>query len=153
MLMPLVSIFDVAKYILQKHHDITCMKLHKLAYYCQAWSLVWDEMPIFAEPIKAWSSGPVIEELYVTHKETHIINLDIIMPLARNKLHEGQIATINAVLRSYATLSANQLYNLISNELPYLQARHGLSDLERGDREIDLHSMLTFYTDVFIKNS
>lgn len=37
-----LSVFDVATYILQKRGDMSCMKLQKLCYYAQAWSLVWD---------------------------------------------------------------------------------------------------------------
>ena len=37
-----MSVFDVATYILQKRGDMSCMKLQKLCYYAQAWSLVWD---------------------------------------------------------------------------------------------------------------
>mgnify|MGYP001247259517 CR=1 FL=1 len=41
----MVSVFDVASYILQKQGPMTTMKLQKLVYYCQAWSLVWNEEP------------------------------------------------------------------------------------------------------------
>lgn len=29
-------------------------------YYAQAWSLVWDEKPLFPERIEAWVNGPVL---------------------------------------------------------------------------------------------
>ena len=34
------NVFDVAKYILEKEGKLSTMKLQKLCYYCQAWSLV-----------------------------------------------------------------------------------------------------------------
>lgn len=37
------SVFDVAEYILDKLQTTTAMKLEKLCYYCQAWSLAWDD--------------------------------------------------------------------------------------------------------------
>ena len=43
------SVFDIAQYILSATGEMTTMKLQKLVYYCQAWSLVWDEEPIFNE--------------------------------------------------------------------------------------------------------
>ncbi|MCH7691617.1 MAG: DUF4065 domain-containing protein, partial [candidate division Zixibacteria bacterium] len=55
-----ISVFDVAKYILSKLGGVSAMKLHKLLYYAQAWSLVWDERPLFQERIEAWVSGPVV---------------------------------------------------------------------------------------------
>jgi len=60
----LPSVFDVAKYILEKQGPMSIGKLHKLLYYCQAWSLVWDEKPIFDSRIEAWISGPVVREIY-----------------------------------------------------------------------------------------
>lgn len=33
-------IFDTARYILEKEGQMSTMKLQKLCYYCQAWSLV-----------------------------------------------------------------------------------------------------------------
>lgn len=27
--------------------------------YCQAWSLVWDDTPLFEEDFQAWTNGPV----------------------------------------------------------------------------------------------
>lgn len=60
----MVSCFDVVKYILEKQGPMSQMKLHKLLYYCQAWSLVWDDMPLFHERLEAWGSGPVVPELH-----------------------------------------------------------------------------------------
>ena len=40
--LPRVRAYDVAVYILNKLGSCTSMKLHKLLYFCQAWSLVWD---------------------------------------------------------------------------------------------------------------
>ncbi len=45
----MATVFDVAKYILEKNSEMSTMKLQKLCYYAQAWSLVWDDSPIFDE--------------------------------------------------------------------------------------------------------
>lgn len=37
-----MTVFDVAKYVLHRTGQLTTMKLEKLVYYCQAWSLAWD---------------------------------------------------------------------------------------------------------------
>ena len=44
----MASVFDVAAYILHRAGTMTAMKLQKLVFYSQAWSLVWDEKPLFA---------------------------------------------------------------------------------------------------------
>ena len=64
----MVSVYDVAQYILGKIGPLTTMKLQKLLYYSQAWSLVWDDKPLFAEEFEAWANGPVCRELYNMHK-------------------------------------------------------------------------------------
>ena len=62
------TVFDVAVYILRKTGPISAMKLQKLVYYSQAWSLAWDESPLFINKIQAWTSGPVVRELYDVHR-------------------------------------------------------------------------------------
>ena len=56
----MVTVFDVVRFILEQKGSTTAMKLQKLVYYCQAWSLVWDEQPLFKERIEAWVNGPVV---------------------------------------------------------------------------------------------
>lgn len=64
----MTSIFDVAAYVLDKLGVMTTMKLEKLCYYSQAWSLVWDERRLFPERFEAWANGPVCPDLYHAHK-------------------------------------------------------------------------------------
>ena len=63
-----VSVDDVAAYILSRKGPMSAMKLQKLVYYCQAWSLVWDDAPLFREPIEAWANGPVCPPLWERHR-------------------------------------------------------------------------------------
>lgn len=49
----MATVHDVAAYILAKHGPMTAMKLEKLVYYSQAWSLVWDDKPLFRSKIEA----------------------------------------------------------------------------------------------------
>ena len=41
----MASVHDVAAFILADLGWVGAMKLQKLVYYAQAWSLVWDEQP------------------------------------------------------------------------------------------------------------
>lgn len=45
-----------------KHVDP--LKLIKLTYICQGWSLALREKPLFSESVEAWRYGPVIPSLY-----------------------------------------------------------------------------------------
>ena len=74
----MVTVFDVAKYILEQHGPTTTVKLQKLVFYCQAWSLVWDKVPIFDESIEAWANGPVVPVLFSKHKGKYNIVLAVL---------------------------------------------------------------------------
>ena len=70
----MANVFDVAKYVLKRLGPITTMKLEKEVYYCQAWSLGWDEKPLFHEDFQAWANGPVCPELFHKHKGKFVID-------------------------------------------------------------------------------
>ena len=64
----MATVFDVAKYILRKCGRISTWKLEKLCYYSQAWTMAWDEIPLFNEDFEAWANGPVCPEFFKEHK-------------------------------------------------------------------------------------
>ena len=144
MLRQMTNVFDVAKYILQKQGSMTTMKLQKLVYYCQAWSLVWDEKPLFNEKIQAWASGPVVRELYDQHKGKFTIS-DIDKGNI-SKLTEKQKATIDAVLKAYCDKPAQWLADLTHMEQPWIDARIGYDPGENCGNEISLSSMAEYYS-------
>ena len=72
----MTSAKTLAEYLIYLNHkiqgqdtDITPMKLQKLLYYCQGYSLALTGKPIFSEPIKAWTHGPVIDSVYQEYKK------------------------------------------------------------------------------------
>lgn len=144
MLKTMATIHDVAAYILKKRGPMSVMKLHKLAYYSQAWSLVWEDRPIFPERIEAWVNGPVIPELYDKHKGQFMLE----------EWRRGEIdsliyadqETIDIVLDAYADKDAQYLSDLTHTEQPWLLAREGMHHTERGCREISLASMMEYYS-------
>ncbi len=141
-----VSVFDVAVYVMNRVQECTTMKLHKLLYYCQAWTLVWDERPLFRENIEAWANGPVIRELFNFHKGMFIIK-DSDMTIGNESvLSEHQRDNINEVLDFYGNKSSQWLIDQTHIETPWLEARKGLDQTERGNRVIELDSMYQFYS-------
>jgi uncharacterized phage-associated protein len=139
----LCSAHDVAAYILGKCGQMTAMKLQKLVYYSQAWSLVWDERPMFAERIEAWANGPVTPELYKVHRG----QFEVAKWPGGDAACLGAVAreTVDAVLGFYGPRSAQWLSDLTHDEAPWRDAREGLQDGERGDREITLAAMAEYY--------
>ncbi len=138
------NVFDVASYILQKKGTMTTMKLQKLVYYCQAWSLVWDEKPLFLEPIQAWANGPVIPVLFDKHRGNYSIS-----SISNGKISNLSIEqkeTIDKVLEHYGDKSANWLIELTHLEAPWRNARKGLYQLERGDSVISHSELAEYYS-------
>lgn len=60
----MANVFYTAKYVLEQTGEMSTMKLQKLCYYFQAWSLVWYDSPLFGEDFQAWANGPVCPELF-----------------------------------------------------------------------------------------
>ena len=147
---PKVRVFDVAAYILQKMKPMTTMKLQKLVYYSQAWSLVWDEEPIFEENIEAWANGPVVRDLFDYHRGMYEISA---IPIGNPRLlNDVQQETIDAVLEYYGDKSAQWLIELTHMEDPWIQARKGLPRLERGNKVISLDSMAEYYSSLPVED-
>jgi uncharacterized phage-associated protein len=144
---PKTNVFDVAVYILKKTGPISAMKLQKLVYYSQAWSLVWDDAALFNEKIEAWTSGPVVRELYERHRGQFVVSEEIFRGfISGEKFSKEQKETIDIVLRSYADKSAQWLSDQTHSEEPWKIAREGLPDTERGSKEITLESMSEYYS-------
>ena len=138
-----VSAHDVAAFILEKQGEMSAMKLQKLVYYSQAWSLVWDDEPLFAEEIQAWANGPVIPALYARHQGRFKVKEWQGDP---NKLTDPQRETIMKVLEFYGPLTPQVLSDLTHTERPWLNARSGLAVGDRGSRVISLADMAEYYS-------
>lgn len=123
---------------------MTTWKLQKLVYYSQAWSLVWDERPLFQAQIKAWANGPVVPVLYHKHKGKFRVSS---WPDGDpSKLTASEKATINGVLDFYGDKTSQWLSDLTHNEAPWREARGSLAPGERGSEVITLDSMLRYYS-------
>ncbi|MFQ5954495.1 MAG: Panacea domain-containing protein, partial [Kiloniellales bacterium] len=139
---------DVAKYVLRilkrrGETPVTTWKLQKLVYYAQAWSLVWDDEPIFQNRIEAWAGGPVVPDLYQQHRGRFKI-ADIAGGDWRN-LTEDERETVDVVVNHYGQKSAQYLSELTHQERPWREARRGLRPGKRGTREITQDLLADYY--------
>ena len=139
----MANVFDIAEFILREQGPMTTWKLQKLVYYCQVWSLVWDDNPLFSEPIEAWANGPVVRKLYEIHRGQYIIT-DIPQGNPNNLIPE-EVETIKAVLNYYGNKSSQYLSDLTHMEDPWQLARQGISGDRRSNQIISLESMAEYY--------
>lgn len=116
------------------------LKLQKLVYYAQGFSLAITGSPIFKEEIQAWQHGPVVPDLYHSlkkHGSEHVqppvngINLEDYSEDVRELLNE--------VYSVYGQFSASKLRNMTHNESPWKQA------MELGPSTTISHSALKEY--------
>lgn len=140
----MANVFDVAKYILEKKNPMTTMKLQKLVYYSQAWSVVWDEKPMFAETIEAWASGPVVRALYDEHKG--IFQIPDLEKGNADNLGIEEKETIDAVLQAYGDKPAQWLSDLTHMEKPWNEAREGCDLGDNCENEITPASLAEYYS-------
>lgn len=148
----MATVHDVAAYILRARGQMTAMKLQKLVYYSQAWSLVWDEKPLFGERIEAWINGPVVPDLYAMHRG----NFEVSPPFPNGKpeaLEAVQRETLDAVLRSYGDRTSQWLSDLTHSEAPWRDARRGLAPDQRGHAEITQAAMAEYYSSLNEENA
>lgn len=140
----MANVFDTAKYILKKTGKTSPMKLQKLCYYAQAWSLVWDGKPLFLEDFEAWKSGPVCRGLFDLTEDLSLVSEDDIIGNTEN-LSDVQKESINAVLEHYGDKSAMWLSSLSCSEEPRnIAIKNVLGEVSVGI--ISKESMLAYYS-------
>jgi uncharacterized phage-associated protein len=135
-------VLNVAEYILRRLGAMDTMKLQKLVYYSQAWSLAWTGLPLFLNRIEAWRDGPVCPDLFHVHKKRYTIatvggDADALSPKERD--------TIDSVLAFYGERSADWLSEVTHQEDPWREARRGLLPFQSSQREITHDAMKLYY--------
>lgn len=140
----MANVFDAAKYILEQLGEMSTMKLQKLCYYAQAWSLVWDDVPLFNEEFEAWANGPVCPELF--YKTQGIFSVTAKDETGGSgDLSENQKDTIDAVLEHYGNHNAQWLSQLTHMEDPWNDARKGIPIGAGCSNIITKESMAMYY--------
>jgi uncharacterized phage-associated protein len=143
------SALDIAQYFLHRvdreaGDTISALKLQKLVYYAQVWSMVLRNQPLFSQPIEAWKHGPVVRELWEKHK-TYRYQAIPIPTSPHPQLTTSELEVLDCVWSRYGELSAHQLSELTHSEPPWQTARNGLNDDEASDQVISLDEMKIFH--------
>ncbi|ASI96277.1 Panacea domain-containing protein [Vibrio parahaemolyticus] len=144
-----MSVFDVAKYILEKQGEITAMKLQKLAFYVKAWALVWDEEELFNEEFQAWANGAVSPELYNIHRGMFKVSADLFKDYDSASFTVDQKETIDKVLEFYGDYTAQQLSDINHQEEPWKNARGDLAPTARCNEVITSAAIFEYYSGVW----
>lgn len=111
--------------------SISHLKLQKLLYYAQAWSLVLLDQPLFAENFQAWVHGPVLPSVYRKYRGSSYEPLPAPAPADVPRFAPGIETLLEDVFRLYGAHTATALENQTHRETPWIAAR--------GDRPRTAH--------------
>lgn len=140
-----MSVFDVARYILDKQGRMSSWKLQKLCYYAQAWTLAWKEAPLFDEDFEAWANGPVCPTLFFANQGKFMIEPEMIDGKS-SELTEDQKENIDIVLKSYGDKDAYWLREQTHSEDPWRDARGNLPEGAKCSNVITKDAMGLYYS-------
>lgn len=141
----MVSVFDVAKYILLSKGEMSTWKLQKLCYYAQAWHYTWTEKRLIREDFQAWRNGPVCPELFAVHKGKFMVNADDFSFGNPDNMDDDEKDSVNIVLKDYGDRAPYDLREQTHFEDPWKNARGTLSENAYCQNVITLESMGNYY--------
>lgn len=118
----MISVHDLAGYIVQWHlkwgePDVNTMKLHKLSYLCQAYSLAWRGERMFSEDIRAATSGPIVDELFQHHKGLY--GASSWPEGSPANLSEADRIVADSVMKTYRAWTGLSMSNMLLETYPW----------------------------------
>ncbi|MBI2853306.1 MAG: SocA family protein [Chloroflexi bacterium] len=132
---------DVARYFLASQDDdcgelITNLKLQKLCYYAQGFSLAIRNEPLFADRIEAWKHGPVIPSLWQEYRDYEYRPIDVPEDVDFDLYNQDTKDLLDEVYNVYGQFSAWKLRDMSHEEPPWREANGG---------EISIESMKKYF--------
>lgn len=139
-----MNVFQVALYFLfrngqESNIEITHLKLQKLVYYAQAWSMAINHRPLFQTDLEAWLHGPVSRELYLEYRDYGYRVISPVDNIGFN-INPDDLDVLEGVWDLYSEFDGKYLEALTHKEQPWIDA------WEQGmNQVIDLQVMEQFY--------
>jgi uncharacterized phage-associated protein len=125
---------------------LTHLRLQKLMYYVQAWSLALRKRPAFQGRIEAWAHGPVVKELFskLADYKSNPIPHDALKK--SSPVSEQDYQFILSVWEQYKGFTAFALRSMTHNETPWIQARNGFGPADACSSEITHEAMRSYFS-------
>ena len=159
----------IALSLLTKKMSVSPLKLQKLLYYSQAWSMVFfgRDRQLFAEVPQAWVNGPVYPVIYEMWRSRNMcehlmpsdfgIEEDMVESAFEDttknlNLDGDEIQLLEQIVLKYGSKSQNHLIFLTHSELPWCEKREGLEPYERSTKELSLDTMYNYYKERHTQN-
>lgn len=127
------------------------LKLQKLVYYAQAWTLVELKRELIEEDFQAWIRGPVIPSLYEEYSKFSCYSIrrdDLRNSFEKiEKEFEPEIQKLLGMIdREYFSCETYYLEMLTNHEDPWVITRAGLHQDMNSDRIIPKELMIKYYS-------
>lgn len=125
---------------------LTHLRLQKLLYYVQGWSLALRGVVMFPDRIEAWAHGPVVPSIYHTLKDSGSKPFSLEAEPNDFNMSDEERAFVAEVWEEYKSFAALKLREMTHSESPWIDARKGSSPGERCNVEITPEAMMTHFS-------
>ena len=119
-----------------KHMDE--MRMHKLMYFAQRESLMYNKEPLFDATFYGWKYGPVLKEVRNQFKKD--LNLEELTKL-KDSVSDNTKKILESVFDRYGSLSSWKLSALSHEEFSWKMARSGLNYEDNGNVPLSLNAL------------
>lgn len=131
---------NVAKYLYETFLErfkqpMDEMKMHKLMYFVQRESLMFNKRVLFDEAFLGWKFGPVLASVRSEYLKGSLFSL------VKDTVSEETKQLVNNVLDRYGAESSWKLSSLSHNEFSWKCARKGLSSSDNGNVKLTVNAM------------
>lgn len=111
------------------------MKMHKLMYFSQRESLMYNNEPLFDATFYGWKYGPVLVEVRSEFR--------LAKPFSNVEgcVSEKKLELLKSVFNRYGSLTSWKLSSLSHEEFSWKKSRVGLEASEDGNVELSLDAM------------
>ena len=146
-----IKAIDAARFLIQlaaaeeEPDYLTHLRLQKLLYFAQGWSLAMRNKPLFKERIEAWANGPVVPEVYHEFKGNGDRPIDPDQTPTAQMLSDDEREFLESLWHGYKKYSASSLREMTHKHATWIAARKGLAPGEACNREITQSVMKSFF--------
>jgi uncharacterized phage-associated protein len=124
---------------------LTNLKLQKLLYYAQAWSLVLRDKELFREDFQAWIHGPVLPSQYHRFKRYEWRPIDGVIHGAARTGNPSVDRLLASIVDVFGVETAGALELMTHSEKPWIDARRGTPPTAPSKAVIPKAAMKEFY--------
>lgn len=148
----MASAIDVARNLIHlaaaedEPEFLTHMRLQKLLYYAQGWSLATRDQALFEEAIEAWAHGPVVRKVYPVFASYGNTPIDPVEIPPADEVSLEEATYLISLWESYKPYSASSLREMTHREPPWRNARGTCGPADKCDTEITKEAMREYFS-------